>query len=146
MKTYTAILLALVLLSSCRLTKEERRMNRATKKLEKLTDKFPELLKTDTILFPVELFTERVQIDTVMQITSDTVTIQKDNLTVRWIIQNDSVWMSAICDTIFIYKELKIPCDKIQPVKYEPSSKNQWWLWVVIAVLVLAVIGLIWKR
>jgi hypothetical protein len=142
------VLLLIPLFISCSLTKEERRMNRATKKLEKLTDKFPELLQPDTIIVPVELFTDRVQIDTLMQITTDTVTIQKDNLTVRWLVRNDSIWVDAVCDTIFIYKEIKVPVQTIQPKIYEPSSKNNfpWWIWVVIGVMGVVIIGLVFRR
>src|SRR5690554_3614715 len=49
MKHLLLITLIATLLIGCNLTKEERRMNRATKKLENLATKFPELKRTDTM-------------------------------------------------------------------------------------------------
>ena len=139
----TLIAITAILLSGCKLTKEERRMNRATKKLEKIVSKYPELERTDTIRYPVELVTERVKVDTMFQLSTDTVTIEKDNLKVKWLVRNDTVWFDAMCDTIILRDTIIDYRETINPVKVIPSQKGKglpWWVWVVIIGLVVALV------
>lgn len=121
MKHILTITLISALLSSCALTKEERRMNRATKKLEKLVAKYPELKRTDTIRTIVEV--PRVSVDTILKFKSDTIRIEKDNLKVEIVrLPGDTVYqVRAECDTVFV--PVEVPCDTIQPTKVVASEK-----------------------
>src|SRR6056297_2300037 len=76
--------------TSCSTTKEMRRANRATRKLEKLTLRFPELLQRDTIRDTVPAIVTDVRLDTVL-LKADTITVQKDRLRVRVITTRDTV-------------------------------------------------------
>ena len=149
MKPTLYILLAALLLSGCKLTKEERRMNRATKKLEKLTAKYPELVRTDTIRDT--LHTNRVHIDTTFVWQSDTVEIERENLRVRIVrLPGDSILINAECDTVFV--PVKVPCDTIQPIRYEPSEKqrqktDRWRTVALVFIAISVVLGLAhWVR
>jgi len=144
MKPTLYILLAALLLSGCKLTKEERRMNRATKKLEKLTAKYPELVRTDTIRDT--LHTNRVHIDTTFVWQSDTVEVYRDNLRVRIVrLPGNSILIDAECDTVFV--PVQVPCDTIQPVRYEPSEKqrqktDRWRTVALVFIAISVVLGL----
>lgn len=146
MRTLTII--TLILLTSCSLTKEERRLNRATKKLDKLVQKFPELKKPDTLQIPVEMVTIRTQVDTVTTITTDTVTIRENNLTIRYKVDTilNTVWVQGVCDTIIMRDTIRVTVDRIQPVKVVPSSKGKWLQWALIWLVVLVVLVIMFKR
>jgi len=141
MRAVIIVCLAL-LFCSCSLSKEERRMNRASKKLEKLVDKFPELQEKDTLIVPVQLHTERVVIDTLV-LVADTIILNRENLRVEIIRLGDSLLVYAACDTVFLSQEIRVPVDRIQPVK--TVVKKQWTIWqtviVVFLCLVFAVFG-----
>lgn len=123
MKHALTITLIAAMISSCALTKEERRMNRATKKLEKLVAKYPELKRTDTIRTIVEV--PIVSVDTLLQFKSDTIRVEKDNLKVEIVrLPGDTVYqVRAECDTMFV--PVQVPCDTIQPTKVVASEKTK---------------------
>lgn len=144
------ILLALLIFTGCNLTKEERRLNRGTKKLERLVTKFPELKRTDTLLIDREVIVPRTHIDTIARLTTDTVTITKDRLTVRYRVDTvlNTVWLDAMCDTFVIRDTVPVPCPTIQPTKTVVRTEKSipWWVWLIISGLSLALLGLIFKR
>ena len=150
MKTLLTIPLTLILLTSCKLTKEERRLNRGTKKLERLVTKFPELKRTDTLYIAHEVIVPRTQIDTITTLTTDTVTITKDRLTVRYRVDTvlNTVWLDAMCDTLVIRDTVAAPCPTIQGTKTVVRTEKRvpWWVWLIISGLSLAVLGLIFRR
>ena len=76
MKNILILLLALSFLS-CNpfISKELRRKNKANRKLERLTNKFPELLTQDTIYNMVAIEAVKVEIDSFIVIQKDTTTI-----------------------------------------------------------------------
>ena len=87
------------------------------KRLARLVKKHPELLHHDTIvkIDTVTITTMRVDHDTTfLEKGTDTVTIQKDNLTVRYIRVRDSIYLSGTCDTIkeTVIREVKVDCPK----------------------------------
>ena len=99
--------------------------------------KDPTILQTDTIvhLDTFRVHSERVEVDSVFMVSNDTVTIIRDNLTIRHFIHNDSVFLSGECDTVFmdVVREIKIPVEKI--VINDPLFPK-WLIWL-IAFLVL---------
>lgn len=97
---------------------------------------------TDTIRDTVRVTTERVQLDTIFSLNEvhDTITIIKDNLTVRYYHDtiHDKIYVSGECDTIWLevpYErivEYKVPCETMV---VEESIK--WWYWITLIVLLL---------
>lgn len=127
------------------------------KKLNRLIKKYPELVKTDTIVVrdtirdTINITTNLTRVDTIFSFNQvfDTITITKDNLTVRYYHDTvyDNVYISGECDTIWIEVpfekiiEYKVPCDKV--IVKEGVS---WWYWFAIIMLILVFLYLVKKR
>ena len=111
------LLIALICLSfaSCSIeSRTKRKISRAERKIEKITIKYPQLLKQDTIHETIEIITPAVKLDTIHRIIyGDTVYLDKDKLKVKYIIQNDTLLLSAECASDTIYKEVSIPFQQI---------------------------------
>lgn len=71
MKKVALYSFALVLVTSCILTKPERRNRRASKKLDNLIAKYPQLVQKDTIRDTVSFVVPEIKIDTVIQTSKD---------------------------------------------------------------------------
>jgi hypothetical protein len=115
------------------------------KRLHRLIKNNPELrtLKdTVTIKDTIRFQTERVFYDSVFLMSSDTVIIQKDNLTIRTYINGDTVYISGECDSIIKYVpyEVEVITDKIvyKESDFESIIKN----WIVISIIILMLIFL----
>ena len=117
--------------TSCSTTKEMRRANRATRKLEKLTMRFPELLQRDTIRDTIPAIVTDVRLDTVL-LKADTITVQKDRLRVRVITERDTVRITGECFGDIIYVPVEIPVEKIQPVQYKPMPLKWWQITLMV--------------
>jgi hypothetical protein len=76
------------------------------------------------------------------------VKIEKDNLRVKWLVRNDTMWFEAMCDTIVVRDTVLVVTDTIQPVKHSVRVDREipWWVYALIGALVVMVVGLIWKR
>ena len=111
------LLIALICLSFalCSIeSRTKRKIRRAERKIEKITIKYPQLLKQDTIHETIEIITPAVKLDTIHRIIyGDTVYLDKDKLKVKYIIQNDTLLLSAECASDTIYKEVSIPFQQI---------------------------------
>jgi hypothetical protein len=119
--------------------------------MNRLIKKHPYLIKVDTIVVrdtirdTINFTTELIRLDTVFSFNEifDTITIVKDNLTVRYFHDtiHDKVYISGECDTIWIevpYEniiEYKVPCDTV--VVTPSSNWQRWLLLIVISVIVL---------
>ena len=114
MKTLLIALICLSL-SSCSIeSRTKRKIRRAERKIEKLTIKYPQLLKHDTIHEKIEIITPAVKLDTIHRVVhGDTVYLDKDKLRIKYIIQNDTILLSAECKSDTIYKEISIPFQQI---------------------------------
>jgi len=123
-----------------------RRANRATKKLEKLTMRFPELMRPDTLRDTVAAIVMDVRIDTTF-LKVDTITVQKDRLRVQVITEHDTVRIIGECLGDTIYVPVKIPVETIQPVEYRPlplTFKQRILIgagYLLFALLALAAVG-----
>ena len=90
-----------------------------TRRHSRLVKRYPFVHKTDTVVLKdtINIMIPIVKRDTVMLLDSflvslkDTITIQKENLTVKITQVHDSIYINAKCDTVFIDKiiERKIP-------------------------------------
>ena len=119
--------------------------------MNRLIKKHPYLIKVDTIVVrdtirdTINFTTELIRLDTVFSFNEifDTITIVKDNLTVRYFHDtiHDKVYISGECDTIWIevpYEkiiEYKVPCDTV--VVTPSSNWQRWLLLIVISIVVL---------
>lgn len=126
------IIVLCILMTGCATTKEQRRSNRAARKLERLVERFPELSRTDTIHDTLSVVVPSIEVDTVL-LRADTISISKDRWHVEIINTTDSVYISGGCetDTITVYTETL--CDTIQPTVYRKLPLN-WWQKTLIAL------------
>jgi len=108
-------LLILVILSSCSLEKRiEHRLRRAERKIEKLTIKYPSILKKDTLHDTIEVYTPLVQYDTSFIDTNrDTIFINKDRLSIKYIRVGDTTFIQGECKSDTIIKTIKVPYEKV---------------------------------
>ena len=121
------------------------------KRLNRLVKRNPELVRTDTIVLKdtirdtISFTTDLVHLDTIISIKEfyDTVTIIKDNLTIRYYYDTieEKVYLEGQCDTIWIevpYEkivEYKVPCDTVTAV-----TSPKWVLWIIITAIILALL------
>lgn len=140
------LIMVVVLFASCSTSKEVRRANRASKKLAKLTIKYPELLQRDTLRDTVSAIVTDVRIDTTF-LKADTITVQKDRLRVQVITEHDTVRIIGECLGDTVYVPIEIPVKTIQPVEYRPlplTWKQRILIgagWLLFALLALAAVG-----
>lgn len=118
-------LIAIIMLSSCSTTKEIRQANRSSKKLDKLVERFPELMQRDTIRDTILFTVPETRFDTVV-LKADTIEVNKDRWRVRIITKTDSVYVSGGCDTVTVYVPIQIPVERIQPAVYKRLPLT-WW-------------------
>jgi len=147
------LLIALILvLSSCSLEhRMEKKFRKAERKIEKLTIRYPELLKKDTINDTIQVTTEAIEVDTAFEAKDgDTVTIFKDRLRIKYYRQNDTVYLSGTCAADTIYKTVSVPYQQVVVRKetileqIQKQSKRIIWLLVILAIIYVA-IRIIWK-
>jgi hypothetical protein len=115
------------------------------KRLNRIIKNHPELIRTDTIIVrdtirdTVNIATDLTRIDTVFSFSQvfDTITITKDNLTVRYYHDTvyDKIYISGECDTLWI----EVPFEKI--VEYRVPCENilveeniKWWYWLLLVI------------
>ena len=129
----------------------EKKFRRAERKIEKLTIRYPQLLKKDTINDTIKITTPAVQVDTIFNATDgDTITLYKDKIRVQYVRQGDTVYLSGECEADTIYKTISVPCEQIVVRKQtileqlEKHSKRIIWFLVILAIIYIA-IRVIWK-
>lgn len=142
----------LLVLNSCSLEhRMESKFRKAERKIEKLTIRYPQLLKKDTINDTIKITTQAVQVDTIFNSTDgDTVTIFKDKLRIQYVKKGDTVYIRGECEADTIYKTISIPVEQIVVRKQtileqlEKHSKRIIWLFVILAIIYIA-IRVLWK-
>lgn len=148
-----ALLIGLLLvLSSCSLEhRMEKKFRKAERKIEKLTIRYPKLLKRDTINDTIKITTQAVEVDTIFTPTDgDTVTLFKDRLRVQYVRQGDTVYLSGTCKADTIYKTISVPVEQIVVRKQtileqiQKQSKRMILVLLILAILYIA-IRVLWK-
>ena len=142
----------LLILSSCSLEhRMEKKFRRAERKIEKLTIRYPELLKKDTINDTIKITTQEVKVDTIFNSADgDTVTLFKDKLRIQYVRQGDTVYISGECKSDTIYKTISVPVEQIVVRKQtileqiQKHSKRLIWFLIILAIIYIA-IRVIWK-
>lgn len=129
----------------------EKKFRRAERKIEKLTIRYPQLLKKDTINDTIEITIEQVQVDTIFNSTDgDTVTLFKDRLRVQYVRQGDTVYLSGTCKADTIYQVVSVPCEQVvvrkQTILEQIQKQSKRMILVLLILVVLAVaIRVLWK-
>lgn len=127
------LLFSLVILLSLFSCSPERRLYRLLKA-------HPELSRHDTVISTVSVLVPSVTTDTVFSntITTDTVTITKDNLKIKYFNNGKTVYLKGICDTVTVYKDVPTFITTISPAKEIKSYP--WWCWpsLVLAIVFLS--------
>lgn len=150
------ILIIIASITSCNpfISKDLRRKNRANRKLERLTTKFPSLLSKDTasVLYDTIIISPNTKVDTVLSYDFDTITLFKDKLRLKLIKINDTLIVDAEClpDTIRINTIVKVPFNKISTIKLtlieQITNTIGKWFWKIILLLAFLVgIRLVYK-
>ena len=147
---YITIILSLLILSSCNpfITKELRRKNKCNRKLKRVVDKCPELLKQDTAVYVYDttIITRNSKADTIFSLNFDTITLEKDKLRLKLIKTTDTLIINAEClpDTIRIKEYIKVPFEKVQPIELTTYEKIVngfkpffWWIVFIIIAIIL---------
>jgi hypothetical protein len=94
------------------------------KRFHRLIERNPELITTDsiTLVDTVQIVIPKVEVDTVVKVENlrDTITIQKEQLTVKVWMKGDEVFIEGECDTVIVDR---IITRKI-PVRYYEKKKG----------------------
>ncbi len=120
------------------------------KRHARLVKKYPFVHQTDTVVFrdTFQIEVPRVQTDTVMLLDSflvslkDTITIEKDKLTVKIMQIHDSIYVDAVCDTVYMDKIIvqKVPVKYYETVKDFNWKKNGYYILFIFLILLLLII------
>jgi hypothetical protein len=101
-------------------------------------------VKSDTVYQEVTTITPAVTTDTIFKESYDTVTIEKERLKIKYVkLPGDSVYIQGECESDTITQTV---------VKYvnqtitAPPARLKFWHWLVIVLVLLAVVGYVWKR
>lgn len=109
--------------------------------IKKAIAKDPSILEKDTIIFTdsVHVVTKEVHTDSVFQVSKDTVTIVKDNLTIKTYHWRDSVYIYGECasDTVIRWKTYEVPTEK---VVFNESWWPRWMWWIVALIIALFIL------
>lgn len=146
------LLLVAILFNSCSLEKRlENKFKRAERKIEKLTIKYPELLKKDTLHDTFKIFSNQIKHDTsFVSLPGDTTYVYKDKLRIKYVRVGDTTYIEGECKGDTIIRTVEIPVDKIvvrkesvidQIVKYFKRSI----IWVIILLVIAIIIKIAWK-
>jgi hypothetical protein len=133
-----------ILLSSC-CTTRLCKIDRAEKKILKLTEKFPELIDKDTILFQDTIRIESVLVDTTFVddpfLDSDTIIVIKDKIKIKYIRKDSLIYLSGECegDTIFIEKEIPVEKVIVRERSFAEKAKELTYFIFAIASLLLVI-------
>ena len=109
----------------------------------RIVKKFPYVHTVDSIklIDTIRLNTYKVISDTVVheKYLTDTITLNKDNLTVRVLRFRDSIYINGECDTIFIEKVIV----RNIPVKYYKEKVFKWNFVFILIVSILALVFIV---
>jgi hypothetical protein len=128
---YLALLL---LLSSC---SASWHLNRAIKKGAKV--------RVDTVTQVVEVVVQEVKTDTVFRSeVGDTVYITEEKLKIKYVkLPGERVFIEGECSADTIYQTIKVPCETTITA---PPEKIKWWHWLIVVLVLLIVLGIVWRK
>lgn len=123
------LLLVLFLISSCGCNYH----------LRKAHQKCGVVTLTDTITVRDTFYVHETRIDTVFQSKQgDTIYLNKDRLHIKYVkLPGDSVYINGKCDTVFVNRIIKVPHEKIVLQKENWLERHMWWIWLILAFILL---------
>ena len=131
---FTLLTFIILLLASCS----------PQKRLHRLVKKHPELSRVDTIKIQDTIIVPGIKTDTVFSslLLHDTVTITKENLQIKLIEINDTIYLDAEvrADTVILTREILV--DRIIHVEPEKWWIEYWWVWGIVLLIIITVIPL----
>jgi hypothetical protein len=103
--------------------------------LSRLQKNHPYLFEAVTIRDTITVFVPEAKIDTITILSTDTITIERDRLQIRYKVINDSIWITGKCkaDTIRVPYEVKCP-----PQSKVPQKTNN-----TLIIILLTIIGVL---
>ncbi len=109
------ILLTVFLFNSCSVEQRlENKFRRAERRIEKLTIKYPKLLKRDTVQDTFSITIPLIKHDTTfIDTTSDTTYIYKDKLRIKYIRVGDTTYIEGECKGDTIVRTVEIPIERV---------------------------------
>jgi|2_EtaG_2_1085320.scaffolds.fasta_scaffold03929_2 hypothetical protein len=143
--SFILISIACFLVSCIHSTKLER----AERKIFKLTQKYPQLLKKDTVVYRDTLLSTEVKTDTsfIDKELTDTITITKDRLTIKYYKKDSLIYIEGKCeeDTIFIEKNIiidKIVIRDMSTIMIIKRLARRFWGWLTFFLALFIIIAL----
>lgn len=136
-------ILSVILLCGC---SHESKLHRAEKKIGRLIEKFPELIRKDTIYKTDTTYITGYETDTIIKagITPDTIVIREKHMSIRYYNDGKNVYIKGKVDTFFVTK--KIPYI-VNSVSVKPlNRKERFVMWVAdnIWLIIILSMGLFW--
>lgn len=148
MKNLAIYLALIILLVSC---SEARKFRRAEKKIYRLTQKYPDLLKKDTLHDTFSIVTPEIKYDTqFIDKPGDTTYINNEKLEIKYVRIGDTTYIEGKCKSDTIIQTVEIPVERIvirketivdQVIRYFKSSI----IWVIILLVLAFAIRILWK-
>lgn len=145
------ILIYFILLLVTTSCSEAKKLRRAEKKIYRLTQKYPDLLKQDTLHDTFSIITPEVRYDTqFIDKPGDTTYINNGKLEIKYVRIGDTTFIEGKCKSDTIIQTVEIPVERIvvrketivdQLIRYFKNSI----IWVIILVVLAFVIRLLWK-
>lgn len=141
------LFLVAIILNSCSLEKRlESKLRRAERKIEKLTIKYPKLLKRDTVQDTFSITIPSIKHDTAfIDTTSDTTYIYKDKLRIKYIRVGDTTYIEGECKSDTITRTIEIPVERVVVKKQgivEQIKNNFKGIFIYLILLIALIIGI----
>jgi len=148
MKNLAIYFALIILLGSC---SEARKFRRAEKKIYRLTQKYPDLLKKDTLHDTFSIVTPEIKYDTqFVDKPGDTTYINNEKLEIKYVRIGDTTYIEGKCKSDTVIQTVEIPVERIvirketivdQVIRYFKSSI----IWVIILLVLAFAIRILWK-
>ena len=111
MKNLAIYFALIILLGSC---SEARKFRRAEKKIYRLTQKYPDLLKKDTLHDTFSIVTPEIKYDTqFVDKPGDTTYINNEKLEIKYVRIGDTTYIEGKCKSDTVIQTVEIPVERI---------------------------------
>lgn len=113
------------------------------KRLNRLIDKHPSLVESDTVFVKYTIITKEVKSDTAFFYLIDSIIVTNEKLEIKYIKKNDTIYLSGKCKSDTIYYTNEVLVEKV--VYKEAKKKVSFWnkIELISALLILMVITLL---
>lgn len=112
------------------------------KRLNRLIDKHPSLVESDTVFIKDTIITKEVKSDTAFFYLIDSIIVTNEKLEIKYIKNNDTIYLSGKCKSDTIYYTNEVLVEKV--VYKEAKKKVSFWnkIELILALLILMVVTL----